>query len=112
MAATAPLGVVRFHGRNAAAWAAHGAEVRDKYDYLYSERELEGWTPKIAQLAEQTNEVHVLMNNCVADKGVTNARDLIRLLRGTPDVAGRVEPAPGVYEPDHRDDAPSQPRLL
>ena len=111
VAATAPLGVVRFHGRSPA-WAAQGNEVRDKYNYLYSERELAEWTPKIAQLAEQTAEVHVLMNNCVEDKGVVNARDIARLLRATPAVAARVAPAPGSYADEPSEEPAAQPRLL
>jgi uncharacterized protein YecE (DUF72 family) len=112
VAATAPLGIVRFHGRNAAAWAAQNVEVRDKYDYFYSEQELAGWTPRIAELAEQTSEVHVLMNNCVADKGVTNARDIARLLRATPALGKQVVPATGVYEEQPASEPPAQPRLL
>jgi uncharacterized protein YecE (DUF72 family) len=111
VAATAPLGIVRFHGRSTA-WAARGNEVRDKYNYLYSERELADWTPKVARLAEQTSEVHLLMNNCVEDKGVVNARDIARLLRERPDTAGIVAPAPGSYEEHPAGEGSAQPRLL
>lgn len=111
VAATASLGVVRFHGRSTA-WAAQDGAVRDKYNYLYSQHELAEWTPKIVQLAEQTQEVHVLMNNCVEDKGVSNARDIARLLRAMPPLADRVAPAPGSYDDSAAEVAPAQPRLL
>jgi len=80
--------------------------VTAKYDYQYTDAELQGWLPGIEQLAEQTRDVHVLMNNCVEDKGIRNAHDLARLLRETPDVAPAVVPPAS-------DGAPAaQPRLL
>jgi len=107
--ATAPLAVVRFHGRNAAAWARHGVDVRERYDYLYSDDELRGWLSGIARLAEEAAEVHLLMNNCVGDKGVRNARDLARLLRATL-LADALVPPPGQY--DEAGATPAQQRLL
>jgi uncharacterized protein YecE (DUF72 family) len=43
---TSDLAYVRFHGRNAAKWWRHG-EAWERYDYLYSEGELEEWLPRI-----------------------------------------------------------------
>lgn len=88
IAATAPVAVVRFHGRNQAAWARRGVSVAEKYDYLYSEAELREWTPGIRLLADTTEEVHVLLNNCREDKAVVNARQLAGLLG-----VRRTEPA-------------------
>jgi uncharacterized protein YecE (DUF72 family) len=82
VAATAPVAVVRFHGRNREAWAKRGTSVAEKYDWLYSEDELREWTPGIARLAEQSQSVHVLMNNCREDKAVVNAKQLATLLGG------------------------------
>ena len=36
--------------------------------------------PKVRQLAEEAEQVHVLMNNCYQDYGVRNAADLGDLL--------------------------------
>jgi hypothetical protein len=36
--------------------------------------------PRLAQLASQAREVHVLMNNCYQDYGVRNAADFQDLL--------------------------------
>lgn len=80
VAATAPVAVVRFHGRNRAAWAKRAASVAEKYDYLYSEDELQGWLPSIRRLAEEAHEVHVLMNNCREDKAVVNAKQFATML--------------------------------
>lgn len=80
--ATAEIGVVRFHGRNAETWAKRGATVAERFDYLYSEDELAEWQPRIERLAEQTEELHLLMNNCYEDKAVRGARQLRALVGG------------------------------
>lgn len=79
-AATAPLAIVRFHGRNAENWKKPGLTAAERFDYLYSRRELSGWVPKIKQLEEDADEVHLLMNNCYGDKAVRNAADLAEML--------------------------------
>jgi uncharacterized protein YecE (DUF72 family) len=109
VAATAPVGIVRFHGRNQAAWAARNVSVQDKYNYEYSDAELQTWLPGIEQLASQTNEVHALLNNCVEDKGIRNAQDLARLLREVPNDAPVANGAP---VPAPAGSTPPQPRLL
>ena len=42
---------------------------------------MEPWAPRTNELAEHTDEVHVLMNNCHQDYAVVNARQLSLLLR-------------------------------
>jgi uncharacterized protein YecE (DUF72 family) len=78
--ATAEIGLVRFHGRNTAMWERKGATVAERFDYLYSEDELREWVAPIQHLAGQTQEVHILMNNCVQDKAVVNADQLRTML--------------------------------
>ena len=79
-AATAPLAIVRFHGRNAENWKKPGLSAAERFDYEYSKPELAEWLPKIRRLEEEADEVHLLMNNCYGDKAVRNASDLGRLL--------------------------------
>jgi uncharacterized protein YecE (DUF72 family) len=79
---TADIGLVRFHGRNREAWAKKGATTGERFDYLYSEQELEEWLPAVERLAGETQEIHLLMNNCVEDKAVVNARQLALMLMG------------------------------
>jgi uncharacterized protein YecE (DUF72 family) len=79
-AATAELAVVRFHGRRAETWEAKSVGVEERFRYLYAEDELREWVPRIETLARETNQVHALMNNCYADYGVRNARQLALLL--------------------------------
>ena len=77
---SARLAIVRFHGRNAENWKKKGISAAERFDYAYSTEELAEWLGKIERLADDADEVHVLMNNCYADKAVTNAQDMIRLL--------------------------------
>jgi uncharacterized protein YecE (DUF72 family) len=77
--ATSPdLSVVRFHGRDPEAWQKK--TVTERFRYLYSEKELAEWVPKVEHLSAQAREVHTLMNNCFRDQAVTNARQLADLL--------------------------------
>lgn len=74
------LSVVRFHGRNTDNWKRRGVKVVERFDYAYEQQELLEWVPKVRALHEKAREVHVLFNNCYADKGVTNAAELADLL--------------------------------
>lgn len=79
-ATSSRLAVVRFHGRNEKNWKRRGIKVVDRYDYAYSQQELLEWVPKVRALHETAREVHVLFNNCYADKGVRNAAEMATLL--------------------------------
>jgi uncharacterized protein YecE (DUF72 family) len=77
VAATADLAVIRFHGHSEK-WTSK--DIYDRFGYHYSRAELTDWAPKVAHLAEQAQETHVLMNNCYSDYAQTNAQDLMDLL--------------------------------
>ena len=79
-AATAPLAVVRLHGRNAGTWESRTGAASDRFKYLYADGELEEWIPRVRQLAAQTRSVHVLFNNNYEDWGMQNARRMAHLL--------------------------------
>ena len=74
------LAVFRFHGRNAENWEKKGIQPSERFRYLYDEDELADWTPKIASVAKQTKETHVVYNNCFSNYGTTNAREAALLL--------------------------------
>jgi uncharacterized protein YecE (DUF72 family) len=80
VACTAPLAVIRFHGRNAATWEKRGISPAERFKYLYSEDELKEWVASIYHLAQEADQVHALMNNCYSDYAVRNARQLADLL--------------------------------
>jgi uncharacterized protein YecE (DUF72 family) len=77
VAATSDLAVVRFHGHSDK-WTSK--DIHEKFGYLYREEELAQWAPKLRELSEQTNQTHVLMNNCYSDYAQRNAEQLIDLL--------------------------------
>ncbi len=79
------LAIVRFHGRNAENWKKKGISAAERFDYSYSKEELGEWLTKIEHLAEEAEEVHVLMNNCYGDKAVSNAADMAALLQRVAD---------------------------
>lgn len=76
---TAPLAYVRFHGRNASKWWKH-EQSYERYDYLYSEKELAEWVPRISLLSRQASRVFIAFNNHFGAQAVYNARMLKRLL--------------------------------
>lgn len=79
--ATSPVAYVRFHGRNAAMWWEH-EEAWQRYDYLYTEKELSEWVPKIKFLEREAERVFVAFNNHFGAQAVFNARMLKKLLGG------------------------------
>jgi uncharacterized protein YecE (DUF72 family) len=78
------LVIVRFHGRNAENWKKPGLTAAERFDYLYSKKELAEWVPKIQEMAEDAAEMHLLMNNCYGDKAVNNAAQLAEMVNGKP----------------------------
>ncbi len=97
VAATSPdLAIVRFHGRRSATWEAmEGRPTVERFRYLYDRSELEPWVPRVAEAAASASDTHVLMNNCYANYGSTNARELAALLERELAGAPPDGPAPG-----------------
>ena len=63
VARTSPTAYVRFHGRNAATWNKRTGSAAERFDYLYSEQELEEWVPPLRELATDAESVFALFNN-------------------------------------------------
>ena len=80
-AVTAPIAYVRFHGRNAATWYARSGSAAERFRYLYTPEELEGWIEPIRQLQRQADTTFVMFNNCYADYAPRNAQQLLDLLQ-------------------------------
>jgi uncharacterized protein YecE (DUF72 family) len=62
-ALTSEIVYVRFHGRNAETWNVRGRSAAERFDYLYSEEELEEWVEPLRELAGQAQQAYVLFNN-------------------------------------------------
>lgn len=74
------IGYFRFHGRNREAWFDAKAGRDEKYNYLYNERELSEWVPRIRSVAERAEKVFVIANNHFRGQAPANAVDLAYLL--------------------------------
>jgi len=73
---TSDISLVRFHGRNRAMWEKNGITPAERFDYLYTKEELQEWVPHLRRLASETQQLHILFNNCRDDKAVVNARQI------------------------------------
>jgi len=74
------LAVVRFHGRADDAWRNTKGSAAERFNYRYSDEELEALADGASGLAAQARETHLLMNNCYRDHAVRNAarlRDIV-----------------------------------
>ncbi len=80
LAVTGPVAVLRMHGHNSEMWTKKAATAAERFDYLYSSDELAEWVPRVRRLAEESREVHVLMNNCHRDYAVRNASEIGEML--------------------------------
>ncbi len=75
---TSPLGYFRFHGRNTN-W--FNVPMSERYDYLYTQEELEEFVGQIKKLAERTKITVVFFNNCHGGSAAKNAAMLIDMLK-------------------------------
>lgn len=75
-AVTSKVGYVRLHGRNAGDWFREDAGRDDRYNYLYSEDELQPWIAKIERMRQQADRVYVVTNNHYRGQAVVNAFEL------------------------------------
>ena len=80
--ATSPVGYIRLHGRNYRDWFRQDAGRDARYDYLYSEDELDPWVEKIEEVAEQASETFVVTNNHFRGQAVVNALQIRSKLSG------------------------------
>lgn len=82
--ATSPnLAILRLHGRNAETWYAKGqTAASDRFNYDYSNEELEQFVEKMRRLATHAALVQAIFNNNFEDQGQRNAATLKREFKG------------------------------
>ena len=73
---------MRFHGRNRETWEAKGITPAERFRYLYDRDELDGLGAAHPATRRAGRDTHVLMNNCYANYGATNAREMAAILAG------------------------------
>lgn len=75
------LAVVRLHGRNAETWNAKGLSASsERFNYDYTEDELQDLAERTRRLAEEALQVQLLLNVNHEDQGVRAARRLQEML--------------------------------
>jgi uncharacterized protein YecE (DUF72 family) len=79
---TARVGYVRLHGQNYANWFKEDAGRDARYDYLYSEEELDPWVEKIQNIRKIADDVYVITNNHYRGQAVVNALQILSKLTG------------------------------
>lgn len=79
---TSPIGYVRLHGRNYEQWF-NSDSGSDRYNYLYTEPELEKWKGLINAVATKAQKTFVVTNNHFEGKAAVNALQLKSMLSST-----------------------------
>ena len=82
--ATAPVGYVRLHGRNYEHWFTSNEHPAERYNYLYSQTELQPWVARIQNIASSAEVTFVIANNHFQGKAIVNALQLSSLLKNQP----------------------------
>ena len=81
VATTSPdLAVVRFHGRRTATWEKQNRATVERFRYLYDDGRAAGVGAAGARGGRAVEDTHVLMNNCYANYGSTNAIEFAQML--------------------------------
>ncbi len=78
-----PNAYIRFHGRNAEAWYSADPQANGsaRYDYNYSDEELEKFVPVIKAAVTEGRKVQIFFNNHPNGNGATNASQLKKKLQ-------------------------------
>ncbi len=81
--ATGLVGYVRLHGRRYDTWFSDDPATppEERYNYLYSEEELEPWAERIRHIAGHAKKTFVVTNNHFRGKAIVNALQLIAVLK-------------------------------
>jgi uncharacterized protein YecE (DUF72 family) len=81
---TGTVAYYRFHGRNAAKWFGPDTSNEERYNYLYSDRELEPWAERIREGRARRGDTNAfaVMNNHFRGQAVANALQLQQMLIG------------------------------
>ena len=83
-AATTDLAVVRFHGRDLAAWERNVDDPVARQRYEYRRNDLEAWVPRLEKLADSGRRVHVVMATGPTDAAGRNASLCMKVLTEDP----------------------------
>jgi len=80
---TSKIGYIRLHGRNYDQWFEH-EKSEDRYNYLYTTKELAGWKSKVENVAKKADVTFVVANNHFQGKAAVNALELKHMITNKP----------------------------
>lgn len=113
---TGSVAYYRFHGRNAAKWFGPDTSNEERYNYLYTERELEPWAERIREGRSRRGDVNAfaVMNNHFRGQAVANALQLQQMLIGETRAAPASlrETYPAIASATRPASTPAQGRLF
>ena len=97
---TTPHAYLRLHGRNTADWFRQGAGRDARYDYFYSDGEIESLAKTATTMAAASEELILIQNNHFRGKALANAIQMKHRLTGEkpPAPAALVEEYPGLAD--------------
>jgi uncharacterized protein YecE (DUF72 family) len=78
------IGYLRLHGRNTATWFQEDAGRDARYDYLYSEEELNEILKAVENIARRARDTYLVTNNHFRGQAAINALELRAKLRREP----------------------------
>lgn len=85
------LAILRLHGRNRATWNVRGATTAaERFNYLYTDAELEALVPPLRALGRHAQKVHVIFNNNMEDQGQVCAAAMTQLLAAAQQLDART----------------------
>lgn len=100
-AATTDLAIVRFHGRDLAAWERGVDDPLASQRYEYRRGDLEPWVPRLERLASGGRAVHAIVTTTPTDVAARSASLLVKVLTEPPG-AKPPEPPPRTGPPRRR----------
>ncbi|MFQ5701127.1 MAG: DUF72 domain-containing protein, partial [Acidobacteriota bacterium] len=83
---TGGRGYVRLHGRNREAWFRKGAGRDERYNYLYSQEEIQEWVDRVRLMQSKSSraDIFIIANNHYRGQAPANALELLARLTGKP----------------------------
>ena len=79
---TGDAAYVRLHGRNYKAWFSKDAGRDEKYNYLYTDAELDEWVENITKLVGTVDFVYAFTNNHFRGQAPANSLQIMSKLTG------------------------------
>jgi len=77
---TSNVAYYRLHGRNKANWWRDTGNPHDRYDYTYSDEQLDEWAAKARAATNRADVAYILTNNCRLGQSVISALMLAKKL--------------------------------